>query len=149
MRKIAKIILFKDDSFLFAVKMAPQDPVKHKKMELLGGGVEKGETPLEGLVRELTEEEQSSLLAHNAANLNLSPIEILIDADTHFIYHMPISGKDLEGIRISSQENEGYRLISGSAIRAAKKLDSEVFTTRTVKIFDKLRKLRSFPYDNL
>lgn len=149
MRKVAKIILFRDYSFLFAVKLAPQEPAKHRKMELLGGGVENGETSLEGLVRELTEEEQSSLVASKVAKLNLIPIEIEVEGDPHFIYHMPITGKDLQGVRIRSGENEGYRLIPRSTIMDTNRLDYKLFTPRTVKIFEKLRSLRSFPFDTL
>lgn len=96
MSKISKIILFQDDSFLFVVKRAPHKPIKDGKLELLGGTVDRGETPLQGLVRELVEEEGSSLVANKAAVLQLTPVNIAVEGDNHYIRHMAVTGKELE-----------------------------------------------------
>ncbi len=147
MRKISKIILFQDDSFFFGIKKAPHEPMKDRKLELLGGGVDESETPLEGLIREVTEEEESALVANKVSLLRLTPVKITVEGDCHFIYHMAITAKDLERIRMSAEESYGYRLIPRATIMAAQPMDYSVFTRRTVKIFTELKRLRYFPYD--
>jgi ADP-ribose pyrophosphatase YjhB (NUDIX family) len=148
MRKIAKIILFLDDAILFAVKRAPSESLKDGKMELPGGGVDKRETPLQGLVRELAEEEESGVVAAKAAGLRLQPIELTVEGDRHFIYHMPLARQELEKIRMKSEETYGYKLASRANILDLSYMNDElVFTRRTVKIFRKLRRLNHFPYD--
>ena len=116
-------------------------------MELLGGGVAKGEEPFQGLIRELKEEEESASVANKVARLQPVPVEIVVEDDRHFIYHLAIEEKDLEGIRMSSHESYGYRLMPKGTITKPGQLERLIFTRRTVKIFHKLRKLRYFPYD--
>jgi hypothetical protein len=147
MSKISKIILYMDDDFFFGIKRAPNNPAKDSKLELLGGGLDKGEKPLHALIRELKEEEESALLANKVAVLRPSPVEIVLEGDRHFIYHMVITKKELEGIRMSTHETYGYRLIPKATIITREGVERSTFTRRTVKIFDKLRNLRYFPYD--
>lgn len=147
MREISKIILFGDDSFFFSIKRESCDSIKDGKLELLGGGIDKNETPLQGLIRELAEEEESALIANKVALLQLTPVEIMVEGDRHFIYHMAIAGEELERIRMSTKESYGYRLIPRSMIMDPLGVDHLVFTPRTVKIFDELKRLSYFPYN--
>lgn len=148
MRKIAKIILFLDDAILFAVKRAPSESAKDGKLELPGGGVDKRETPLQGLIRELAEEEESQVVARKAAELRLQPVEFTIEKDRHYIYHMPIAPHELEKIRMKSEETYGYELVSRPKIMDPSYMsDQMIFTRRTTKIFHTLRSLKHFPYD--
>jgi hypothetical protein len=146
MAKIAKIILFVEDSFFFGIKNSPRDPNKDKKLELLGGGVDKGETALQALIRELAEEEQSGLVADKVAALGLAPTEIKIEGTPHVMYHMEITATELENMRMNTSEHHGWRLIPRSTITTPERLDLAVFTRRTVKIFDELKRLKHFPY---
>ncbi len=147
MGRKSKIILSLDDTFFFSIKKAPNDPARDGKLELLGGGVAKGEEPFQGLIRELKEEEESASVANKVARLQPVPVEIVVEDDRHFIYHLAIEEKDLEGIRMSSHESYGYRLMPKGTITKPGQLERLIFTRRTVKIFHKLRKLRYFPYD--
>jgi hypothetical protein len=142
LRNISKIILFQDDCFFFGIKKAPHEPSKDGKLELLGGGVDEGETPLEGLIRELAEEDESALVANKVALLRLTPVKIVIEGDSHFIYHTAITANELERIRMSAKESYGYRLIPRPTIISPEPLDHAVFTRRTVKIFDVLKRVK-------
>jgi len=147
MRKIAKIILFVDDEVLFAIKKAPHESAKDGKLELPGGGLEKGEQPIQGLCRELVEEEASQLVARKVAVLGTKPVEFKVEGDHHFIYHMPITHRELARIRMKSEETYGYKLIPRSTIENPAAMDDQsVFTRRTVKIFHELRRRNHFPY---
>lgn len=146
MSKKAKIILSVDDSFLFGIKRTPNDPGRDGKLELLGGGLDKGETPLEALIREVAEEEPSSIVADKIAHLEPTPMKITVDDDRQFIFHMAITKEELDGITLNTKEHYGYRLMERSAVVSAPKLDLSVFTRKTVKIFAELRRLNLFPY---
>jgi len=149
MSKISKIILFRDDSFFFSIKKAPHEPIKDGKLELPGGHVDEAETPLQGMIRELAEEEESGLIADKVALLRLTPLEIMVEGDPHFIYHMAFTGKEMERIRMSTKESYGYRLIPRSTIADPQRMDYSVFTRKTLKIFNELKRLRYFPYDRV
>jgi len=147
MSRISKIILFDEDSFFFAIKRVPSNADMDRKLELLGGGVDKGETPFQGLIRELAEEEESAVIAHRVAILQLSPVRIVVEGDRHFIYHSAITGKELEKVRMSDKEHYGYQLIPKSTIMAPDGINRSLFTRRTVKIFSALRRIGHFPYE--
>lgn len=148
MSRISKIILFVDDVFIFGVKRVPRQPAKDRRLELLGGHVEKGETPLEGLIRELEEEESSALLANKASAAQLSPVEIKVGGDRHFIFRMPIVDDELDRIALDSEEHYGYQPIPRAVVMDPELMkDGSVFSARTVKIFSKLRQSGYFPYD--
>ncbi len=149
MSNISKIILSQDDSILFAIKRAPHDLSKDGKLELPGGGLDKGETPLQGLIRELAEEEESGLVADKVSLLQLTPIKIMIEADGHFVYHMAVTEEELAKIQMNTTEHYGYRLIPRSTIISSQGMDPLVFTRRTVKIFYELKRLGCFPFDRL
>ena len=150
MAKISKIIVFLDDDFFFSVKKVPKHPARDRKLELPGGRVDKGEMPLDALIRELAEEEQGGVLAGKVARLQLTPVDFKVGGDRHFIYHMPLAGDELQRVQMNSEEHYGYRLIPGSTIRDPGRMEDEsVFTRRTIKIFAKLRRRQYFPYDRL
>lgn len=150
MAKVSKIIIFHRDVFFFTRKRSPRKPDKDDKLELPGGRVDKGETPFEALIRELTEEEESGTVAEKAAELGLTAIEITIRKTRHFIYHMPLSEEDLGSIQMNPEENYGYRLLKRSIIMDPDRMnDRSLFTRRTVQIFAELRRRGHFPYDDV
>lgn len=149
MRQVAKIIIFLNDALLFSIKRAPRKSGNDGKLELLGGHIEKGETPFHGLIRELAEEDEGSFIANKVALLRLTPVEITVEGARHFVYRMPIAESELQSIRMNPMESYGYRLIQMSRIMDREQMsDRSLFTRRTVKIFAKLRCGRYFPYDH-
>lgn len=148
MKQVSKIILYVGDSFVFGIKRVPQKPNKDGKLELFGGRVDKGETPLQALIREIREEEQSGVAADKIVQINPDPVEFKVGGDLHFIYQMPLTDHELKQLQINPEENYGYSLVERSIIKDSEQMaDESTFTPRTVKIFKKLRKLRHFPYN--
>jgi 8-oxo-dGTP pyrophosphatase MutT (NUDIX family) len=130
-QNVAKIILECGDALLFSIKRAPGKPHKDRKLELLGGHMEAGESPSEGLIRELREEEETGLLAEKALRLLPAYEEIIVENSRHFIFRMPLEPEDLGRIRPSPSESFGYRLIP----RTQPVTDPVLFTPKTVGIF--------------
>jgi len=135
-RRIAKIILECGDRLLFSIKRAPGKPQKDQKLELIGGHVEDGETPLEGLIRELQEEEESGILAEKVRSLEPIPDDIPVQNTCHYIFRMPLSEGDLRHIRHSPSESHGYRLLH----RSQPVVDPLRFTPKTIDIFAALER---------
>lgn len=140
MKRVSKIILLKENYFIFSIKKAPKRSEKHKKLEFFGGQVEEGETPFEGLVRELTEEECSGVLARKAVEVAPEHQEIEVSDYPHFIYTMTLTNDDLADLDPCPEESFGYRLIRKNIISKSSGMVTEKeFTPKTVSILKKLK----------
>lgn len=118
-QEVAKLIVrirgFSGGTFLFSRKKAKGTP-KHGMLELLGGGVD-GEPPLDGLVRELEEEEKSGLLARRVRLLAPEPRVFKIDGIPHHIFELSIDFDHYLDLRHSSKESLGFKVVPASMLR--------------------------------
>lgn len=127
----AKIFLRFGDTLLFSIKRSPFCPQKDQKLELVGGGIEMGETPMEGLIRELAEEESSGILAKKATLEVPQSRKVFVADEPHFIYDMAITQTDIDQLRMNDTESYGFQLLHKSELAD----DPVRFTPKTLGIF--------------
>ncbi|MFQ5653922.1 MAG: hypothetical protein ACE5GW_04230, partial [Planctomycetota bacterium] len=89
---IVQINGFAEPVQLMSIKKAKGTP-KHKKLEILGGGVD-GDSAFEGLLRELEEEEKTGRLAEIVRESSPSPQSFAIDRSPHHVYEVTIEYED-------------------------------------------------------
>jgi 8-oxo-dGTP pyrophosphatase MutT (NUDIX family) len=131
MQSVAKVFILQGERYLFSLKRAPGKPQKDGKLELLGGKIENGETRIQGLLRELREEEKTGVLARKAASLGLKPRFIRLKGQDNFVYRMEITPDELDEVEMDGEESYGYEMLSDGDIAD----DPERFTPKTLKIF--------------
>ena len=129
---------FQEPVLLFSRKRAKGTP-KHKRFELLGGGLD-GHDPLEGLVRELEEEENSGALAAHVRHTRPSPRLVTVDGAPQYVFeiHLPMSVY-LE-LRHAKAESFGFHVLPVARLGDPGMADT--FTRKTVGI---LRALEYLP----
>lgn len=144
-KRVSKILLGTPQGYLLSRKRAPRHPHKDGLLELLGGGADGGEGPLEALRRELREEEPSGELVRRVDERGLGePAEITIDSDPHFVYRLEL---DEDGAHLldlfthDPQESYGLELVPRSVLEDRDQLALLLgrFTPRTRLIFAALR----------
>lgn len=127
---VAKLVVrirdFGTETLLFTRKRATGTP-KHGHLEFLGGGIGDG-SPVEGLMRELREEEKSGLLARKVATQNPEPKALSIAGVTHYMFEISISLEDYLELRHGRAESLGFK-----AVPAAKLRDERVWRRVTPK----------------
>jgi hypothetical protein len=131
MQSVAKVFIQQGEKYLFSLKRAPGKPAKDGKLELLGGKIENGETRIEGLLRELQEEEKTGVLARKAATLRMNPKFICLKGQDNFIYRMEITPEELQGVEMDGEESYGYEMLKEADFAD----DPDRFTPKTRKIF--------------
>lgn len=131
MQSVAKMFIRQGEQYLFSRKRAPGKPKKDGKLELIGGKIEPGENRVEGLLRELREEEKTGILARKAATLPLRAEFLCIHGQDNFVYRMEITPDELEGLEMDGEESYGYEMLEESDFVD----DPERFTPKTLKIF--------------
>jgi N-acetylglutamate synthase-like GNAT family acetyltransferase len=144
-KRVSKAFVLIGDHYLFSEKRAPQSPEKDHRLELIGGAMESGETPFQGLLRELQEEEPSGTLSKKANTLNSTPREIVVGIEPHFIYQMTITDDEYKRITHDAHESYGFHLVQKSVIMDIDKLKANIslFTPKTIAIFRELGLLSS------
>lgn len=140
MRYVSKILLTCGDLYVFSIKKSPQSPHKDRRMELFGGNADPGETPFQGLIRELQEEEESGILAKKAASLKLKPVKtFMIDEKMQCIYAMVLDEREMKVLRAHPDESYGIKTITKQFFDIEMTpIDLDGFTPKTVKIFHEL-----------
>lgn len=83
---------------------------KHGKLELLGGGIGEDD-PLEGLARELKEEEKSGLLARELLANRPEPRRIEVGGTEHYVFELAIPLDDYLDLRPDHKESLGFKLV--------------------------------------
>ncbi|MFQ6045338.1 MAG: NUDIX hydrolase [Gemmatimonadales bacterium] len=118
-RGVAKLIVrvtgFGSPALLLSRKRAKGNP-GHKMLEFLGGGVD-GERPLEGLVRELEEEEKTGFLARRVKLLAPDPRRLTVDGVPHYVYELSIGFDQYLDLQHDRKESFGFRLVPASMLR--------------------------------
>jgi ribosomal protein S18 acetylase RimI-like enzyme len=139
-KRVSKAFVLVGDHYLFSEKREPQSPEKDHRLELLGGTIGSGETPFQGLLRELQEEERSGTLLEKASTLNPSPREIAIGIEPHFIYEMAVTDDEYKRMAHDAHESYGFHLVPKSAIMDEDELrtNTSLFTPKTIAIFREL-----------
>ncbi len=140
--EISKIFVEVRKFYLFSEKRKPESSDDHL-LELLGGRLEPSETPFQGLMRELQEEDLSEILANKVKSLDPQPKEILVNHEKHSIYKVNITQGEYNNLRHNPNESYGFQLIEKSVVDDKKTLGNSIhkFTNKTGKIFIQLNML--------
>ena len=113
MKKVSKVFIKieggEETYFLFSRKYKESNQESHGRLELLGGEIEAGESPQEGLIRELKEEDTSHTLRGKI--LRDDPQEIRISDEPHYIYEIAITWNDFSKLRHKQDESFGFELV--------------------------------------
>lgn len=112
---ISKIFIVLKEFYLFSEKRKPFSS-DDRLLELLGGRLDNSETPFQGLIRELQEEDLSGMLANKVKSLNLQPRDIVVNNENHSIYEIEITQKEYNGLKYNPTESYGFHLIEKSII---------------------------------
>jgi len=148
-RYVSKIIIICEKQYVFSIKKSPLNPCKNNRLELFGGNVDPGETPFEGLIRELKEEEMSGILAEKAKEFKLKPLKLFevddVERKTQCIYQMEISLYEYSQLKAHPDESYGIRTMSQKFFETPENIDMDHFTPKTIKIFQNLGVIQSEP----
>ncbi len=100
---------------LLSRKRAKGTP-KHGRLELLGGGIDDGEDPLEGLMRELAEEEKTGGLARKVGWEQPAPKLMTIEGTPHYIFEVSISLEEYLELQHNRKESLGLKVVPESVL---------------------------------
>lgn len=140
MNVVSKVLLTCGEIYVFSIKKSPLKPEKHNKLELFGGNVEPGESPFEGLIRELREEEESGTLAEKAVLLKPDIIkQFVVDDKTQCIFQMDLTPDEYHLLKTHPAESLGIRTICRALFTSSDLLNLNQFTPKTVAIFKNLQ----------
>ena len=140
MNVVSKVLLTCGELYVFSIKKSPLKPEKDNRLELFGGNVEPGESPFEGLVRELREEEESGTLAEKAALLKPGILKkFVVDDKTQCIYRMHLTPDEYHLLKAHPDESFGIRTIRKALLTSPNLLNLKQFTPKTVAIFKNLQ----------
>lgn len=136
---VSKLLVTCGDRYVLSIKKSLGNPRKNKRLELFGGKVDPGETPFQGLIRELSEEESSGTLAGKAAGLAPEPIQTFeLGGKKQCIYALEIDEHEMAQLIPHPQESFGISTVKKSHFDSPENIDMEMFTPKTIGIFDKL-----------
>ncbi len=143
MDKIAKIqvIVSKEGENFFLMSKKKEDGAESDgKLEFLGGHIKKKESTLEGLIRELKEEEVSCCLAEKAREGKLKSTEVEVAGALHYLFELKISQNEYDKLEAGAKESFGFQLIPEDELFSEKLREN--LTSRTRKIIDVLKDRR-------
>lgn len=138
---VAKALIRVDGQYLMARKKAPGSP-KDNRLEHLGGHLEAGETPFQGLVRELSEEDDSGLLAAAAKRRRPRPKRVTLhhrgSSEDQFLFTLSIEPQAVKKLKPNLAESYDFELVPAAALDTDDGLSSikPRLTPKTIAIYE-------------
>jgi 8-oxo-dGTP pyrophosphatase MutT (NUDIX family) len=104
------------------------------KLEFLGGRLDEGENPKDGLLRELSEEESTGMLAR-VAGVRAGRRHLIVVSDVlHYVYVIHLVSPEHRQLVPHPDESLGFRLVSERTLTA----NPRDLTSKTRKIFKEI-----------
>ena len=136
-KTVAKIFVVCGAYYVFSKKRKAYAPESDNRMELLGGKVDEGEEPMQALVRELREEEDTGIIATRVLQLQPQYKNVIVSGQNHYIFRIAIECADFQNIRHNEKESRGFVKVEMEVIHNRRELlvNLSSFTPKTRKIF--------------
>ena len=130
----ARIVLLDggEELSLMSRKRADGKP-KHGQLEMLGGHLEAGEGPLDGLIRELREEERTGTLAACAARQTPPFATKTVDDAVHYLFELRLDDGDVRDLKPNPEESLGFELVPTADLVS---VHWDQLTWRTQRLFE-------------
>lgn len=117
--------------YLMSVKRDPGSS-NEGKLEFLGGRIEENESPFDGVIRELSEEESTGELARLVKNRSPLHIQQPVQNAMHYLFLMEIELNDYAKLQHDPGESYGFRLVGSENLRQCQ----QRFTRKTNSIIE-------------
>ena len=124
---------------LLSVKRA-EGETKHGKLEMLGGHLDGDESPIEALLRELREEEDTGLLAEKVSAEPPPHLSMDVAGALHHVFCFDLDDADLAHLQHNPAESLGFELVRTAELEAGMHRDR--LTSRTRQVLEALQQLR-------
>ena len=121
---------------LLSVKRA-EGKAKHGKLEMLGGHLDGDESPIEALIRELREEEETGLLSEKVSAELPPHVSIDVAGALHHVFWFDVDNGDLAHLQYSPEESLGFELVLTSELEAGE--HRHRLTSRTRQVLEALQ----------
>ena len=107
---------------------------KHGKLEMLGGHLEAGESPLQALLRELREEETSGTLARLVERARPTPREAVVVDTLHHLFEIELPAAACSDLQHDPTESLGFVRVPLAELADPRR--GPELTWRTERIFE-------------
>ena len=137
---VAKLFIRASSYYIFSNKRKRSSHKNDHRLELIGGQIESGESPLEALIREVGEEELSRIIAAKTKKQFPKCKRVVVDKEDHFIFEISVNDDDFKNMRHNDRESYGFVKVEVNIIDEKDKLRTNLsrFTPKTGKIFHAL-----------
>jgi hypothetical protein len=134
---IAKLFIRTEAHYIFSSKRKPGSSKSDRRLELIGGRLEAGESPRQALIREVQEEELSGTIAAKVKNQQLNCKRVNISRQKHFIFEVWVNEDDIKRLMHNEVESYGFSKVEEEIINEKDELRASLsrFTPKTRRIF--------------